>query len=301
MIQTIMVTNYLGESTTFDLGSPEKSGFFISGATGLGPVKATINLTDIVSVDGSIFNSSRVSYRNIVLSIGFLELPTIEETRQKSYRIFPIGTEVLLTITTDIRVLQISGMIESNEPDIFSKVQTAIVSIMCPNPYFRSPSTVVTLFSGINVKFKFPFSNESLTENTISFGEILTNSEENVYYSGDIETGINMYINAVGPVTDLAVYNSRTREVMRINDTRLIELTGRGIDSGDMIVISTSIGSKSIVLIRDGEVLSIMNSLDRDTKWIHITRGDNVFAYTVSSGFSNLQFAVENSILYAGV
>lgn len=83
MIQAVTITNYLGDSIRLELSMPEKSGFIVQSITGLGPGKATINTTEVVTNDGGLFNSSRLSSRNIVLSLKFLEDKyTIEELRQ---------------------------------------------------------------------------------------------------------------------------------------------------------------------------------------------------------------------------
>jgi hypothetical protein len=68
MIKSVTVTNYLGESIKMELGFPEKSGFLIQNIDGLGPGKATINLTQFATSDGSLFNSAKLNERNIVFT-----------------------------------------------------------------------------------------------------------------------------------------------------------------------------------------------------------------------------------------
>ena len=73
MIYSIVVTNYLGDRIKLELGKPDVSGFLIKSVTGLGPVKATVNTTEVVTNDGSMFNSARLSQRNIVFQIVFVD------------------------------------------------------------------------------------------------------------------------------------------------------------------------------------------------------------------------------------
>ena len=61
MIHSFAITNYLGDRIKLDLREPEFSGFLIKSVTGLGPVKATVNTTEVVTNDGSMFNSARLS------------------------------------------------------------------------------------------------------------------------------------------------------------------------------------------------------------------------------------------------
>ena len=84
MIKEISVTNHRDETLVMTLDNSEVSGFMIDNIDGLGPGKATINTTEITSDDGSLPNSSRISSRNIVLSIIFRwGNNTIEELRYK--------------------------------------------------------------------------------------------------------------------------------------------------------------------------------------------------------------------------
>ena len=136
MIKSVTVTNYLNQSITLELTRPELSGFIITSIDGLGPVNATINTTDIATTDGALFNSARVSTRNIVLSVRYLGT-VIEDIRQLSYKYFPVKKKVNLVIETDNRSLEIEGYVESNEPDIFSKEESAAISIVCAFPFFN--------------------------------------------------------------------------------------------------------------------------------------------------------------------
>jgi hypothetical protein len=131
MIKSITITNHLNESIKLELGFPERSGFLIQEISGLGPVKADINVSELSNIDGSIYNSARLPSRNIVFKLVLLESPTIEDTRQKSYKYFPIKKRVRLLIETTNRTAEIFGYVESNEPIIFSRQETTQISIVC--------------------------------------------------------------------------------------------------------------------------------------------------------------------------
>ena len=185
MIKSITVTNHLGESLKMELARPELSGFAITSITGLGPGKATINKTEVSTMDGDLYNSARVGARNIVISLRYLMKNTIEEARQLSYKYFPLKRNIKLLIETDKRKAEISGYVESNEPDIFSKEEGAEISIICPYPYFYSAgsdgmNTIV--FSGVEAMFEFPFSNESTSEDLIVMGSIQHKTEQLIRY-----------------------------------------------------------------------------------------------------------------------
>ena len=304
MIKSVTITNHLDESIKLDLFNPEESGFIIKSIEGLGPVKANINFKELATNDGAIDNSARLSSRNIVMSLQFMESPTIEETRLKSYKYFPIKRNIKFLIETDSRICETIGRVETNVPTIFSNAEGCQISILCSNPYFYSSGengTNQTIFYGTEPLFEFPFSNESLTEDLIEFGSIENRTEGTIYYDGDAEIGITIQIHAVGEAEGLVIYNTKTREIMRINDDKLKSLMGSGIQAGDEITITTSRGEKGIYMLRSGVTTNILNSLEKPIKWFQLSKGDNTFAYTASAGLTNLQFRIENKVIYEGV
>lgn len=304
MIKSVTVVNYLGESLKMELTRPEESGFIIQDIKGLGPVKADINITELSTGDGAVYNSARLNSRNIVFGLIFLPNPTIEDSRQKSYKYFPIRKPVKLLFETDNRTCECTGYVESNEPDIFSSQESTQISVICGDPYLYSTgedNLNVTVFSGIEPVFEFPFSNESLTENLIEFGEFRSDAERTIVYNGDLEIGVTIHIYALGAASHITIYNSGTREIMRINTDKLEKLTGSGIILGDQLIITTIKNNKSIMLLRDGRYTNVLNILDRDADWFQLTKGDNVFAYTAETGATNLWFQIENQTVYEGV
>ena len=283
MIRAVTFTNYLGDSIRLDLARPEESGFIIKSVTGLGPGKANINTTEIATNDGSLFNSSRMPSRN---------------------KYFPIKKKLTMLIETDNRQAEIEGYVESNDPTIFSKDEGSDISIVCPNPFFYSAGKDglnTTIFYGVEALFEFPFSNESLQDPLLEMGEIKNETEQVVVYNGDAEIGVTITIHAIGEASNITIYNTGTREVMRIDTDKLEKFTGSGIIAGDEINICTVKGNKSITLLRNGKTTNILNCLDKNADWFQLAKGDNIFAYTAEYGSTNLQFKIENRIVYEGV
>lgn len=304
MIRAITVTNYLGDSIKLDLARPEQSGFVVTSVTGLGSGKANINMTEVATNDGGLFNSSRLPSRNIVISLKYLWHDSIEDVRQLSYKYFPIKKKLTLLIETDNRQAEIDGYTETNEPTIFSKDEGSDISIVCPNPFFYSAGKDginTTIFYGVEPLFEFPFSNESLYECLLEMGRIQNQTEKTIVYSGDAEIGVTIVIHAIGEARNITIYNTGTREIMRIDTDKLKAFTGSGIIPGDEIIICTVKGQKSITLLRNGKTTNILNCLDKNADWFQLAKGDNIFAYTVEEGRANLQFRIENRIVYEGV
>jgi hypothetical protein len=307
MIKSFTVINYLGDSIKLELGRPEKSGFLIKSVLGLGPSKANVNTTEVSTNDGSLFNSARLNQRNIVFDFIFVDSvnrENIEDVRQKSYKYFPLKKNLDLLIETDNRIVKTTGYVESNEPNIFSSQEGSQISIICPDPHFYSAGpdgNNTTVFYGVESVFEFPFSNESLTDPLIVFGNIQNKTENVITYKGDSEIGITIQIHAIGGAGSITLYNTGTRESMRIDTVKLEALTGSGIVAGDDIIVKTQKGDKSITLIRGGKTTNILNCLDKRSDWFSLAKGDNIFAFTAESGTTNLQLWIDNKVIYEGV
>ena len=306
MLRKVIITNYLGKSVEYSFDNPtleDKSGLLITEIEGLGPVKANVNMTQLATADGDIFNSSRLNGRNIVIKARFTYANTIEEARLLSYKFFPIGHKLTFHIETDNRIAETEGYVESNEPDIFSDESDMQVSVLCESPWFLSvdeDGRQQTNFSNVVAMFEFPFQNlghEPVTE----FGRIINKKESTVYYDGDAETGCKIEIHAIGNVEMVTIYNVKTGDKMIIDTNKLETLTGHKLISGDTIIINTVKGNKFINLIREGETINILNVLGKDAEWFQLVKGDNLFAYTAEYGEANIQFMVETQILFEGV
>ena len=307
MLKSVTITNYLGNTITYSIDGVDpnnQEGLIITEIEGLGPTKADINMTELATADGGIFNSARASSRNIVIKARFTMAKDIEEARLASYKFFPIKKPVTFHIETGQRIAEAVGYVESNEPVIFSDECDMQVSILCESPYFLAVDEngkKETTFAGIDFLFEYPFENEDLQEPTLEFGNVVNKKENTVYYDGDAETGCIIQIHAVGEATNVTIYNIKTREIMAIDSAKLVALTGSGISYGDTITINTIKGQKSITLLRNGVTYNILNILGKDADWFQLAKGDNLFTFTADYGESNLQFKIFSQIIYEGV
>lgn len=314
MIHSFTITNYLGEEIKLELKKPLDSGFLVRSVSGLEPVKASINTTEIATNDGALYNSARLGQRNIIFDIVFydnVDKDSIEDVRHKSYKYFPLKKPLEILIETDSRCAKTVGYVESNEPNIFSSQESTQISVICPDPYFYSAGEngkQVTDISRSTPLFEFPFSNESLSEQLIEFGSVNEKTECLIDYQGDAEIGIIIHIYARGYAQNVTIHNTITQERLTLNTDKLpIHIYNDGASAerliipNDEIIINTVKGEKSITLHRNGVEYNILNCLDKETSWFKLTKGNNTFAFTAEQGIENLDFKIENDIIYEGV
>ena len=304
MIRSVTVTNYTGDSLKIELAKPFDTGMLIYNITGIGASNASINIAEMSTTDGALFSSARVESRNIVLYIRFVG-NDVETVRQKTYKYFPIKRKVTLEFETDNRISVIDGYVEKNDPQVFQKQEYTQISIICPYPYFYQGGeggTNITYFYGVNPLFEFPFSNESLEAPVIEMGQIVQEPTKSIWYEGDSSVGVKIYIHALGTAKNISVANLDTQQVMHIDTDKIASIMdGDGFKAGDDIEISTVQGEKYVRLLRDGEYTNILNALGKDADWFQIAKGDNRFAFTAEEGISNLQFRIENRMIFEGV
>lgn len=302
MIRSISITNHTGDSLVLELSNPYDSGFLITDISGLGPMKANINTTELATMDGALFNSSRATSRNIVFQFTFVNhYKTIEQIRMDSYKYFPVKRPITILVQTDSRLAEIVGYVESNEPTIFSKDEGCQVSVVCPDPYFHAFQMNRTIFSGVDPLFEFPFENNSLEEKLINFGEIHQRADAMIFNDGDEDVGVTIMVHIKGEVRNFVIWNVTMNQTMGIDDEKLEKLTGSTLKAGDDLIIETSRRKKSAILKRRGRRTNILNCLKKPIAWLQLQRGENVFAYTADVGQLLIEFTIENRVVYEGV
>lgn len=313
MIKSVTITNFKGNSLVIPLNEDYvENGMIITDIQGIGAGEADIQTTELATVDGSEYGSSRRRERNIVIKMLFSEiggvshradLYNIENTRMRTYEFFPVKQKLRFLIETDRRLAYIDGYVESNDPDIFSDAESTQISIICPFPYFtdaRNGGEKATRFFGVEPLFHFPFQNEGLDKKTIVFGLIRSISVENLWYEGDAEVGVRVHIVPIGETSDIRIANLTQGTAMTLHVDRIETLTGKAFGPGDELILNTVRGEKYLHLLRDGETHNVINALDKDAQWFTISYGDNMFSVE-SDKISNIQVTIWSKILYEGV
>lgn len=301
MIKSITVTNPKNESLKLELARPELSGLIVRDVKGLGPPKIDVLTNTLSTTDGSLFSSTRAETRNIVFSLDMMFHPTIEASRLLTYQYFPIKKKIDMVFETDRRRATISGYVETNEPNIFSKEENTQISVLCPDPWFYELGESRSVFSGVRAMFEFPFSNESLTQKLIEFGEILVDTRAILNYDGDVDTGVTITIHATGDADMITLHNVDTYETMKIDTLKISTLTGEGLHQGDDIIISTVKGAKSAYLLRKGVYTNILSAIDKDSNWFQLSSGTNIFRFQAQTGEENLMVTFSYRNAYGGI
>lgn len=261
--------------------------YSIVSVDGLDPPNALIYSSVIATNDGAAFNSSRVSTRNIVITIAING--DTEKNRIDLYRVLKVKQFCKIRYRNGTRDVAIEGYVETMKADFFALKQKMQISIICLQPYFKEAHETYTDISQTLGKFEFPFSIES---DGIEFSTIDKSIKSTVFNHGDVTTGVIIELTATGTVTNPKIFNADNRGQLGLNLT---------MSAGDLVRINTNTGEKAITLYREGSTANIINCLMKNSVWFQIFPGDNIFTYECETGneFFNMRFIFSN--MYEGV
>lgn len=207
---------------TLPVAAPDPSvPYVVTNIEGLGPVKADITTSAFASQDGGLIQASRTGMRNIVMSVGYrpdyLLNQSVQTLRRELYPYFsPKGAVRLRFLNDDGPTVEISGVVESHDPILFTQEPEVQISIMCALPNFKAITE--TVLNGFN-NVPMPVSH---------FG------------TGDSGFVYRLFVNRAIPLIKLQ---------NEIDDDISY---GTDLVNGDQVIISTVRGNKYVSLIRGG-------------------------------------------------
>ena len=300
MIRSITVTNLEnGSELKLTLTSPETSqGFAVVDCTGLGPGQATINTSDWVTVDGGYVESTRLPKRTINLTLRLIPTEyweSVADIRRRSYKYFPIKKQIRLLFEcvdykNRVKKYFIEGVVEKNNPNIWSEAEECAISIVCPSPYFQNAESKEVDFNLSVPLFHFEFPDDDMGH-PYPVSELLDHVTATVYNTSTMDIGVIFYLYAGGTVKNINIYNTTTNERMLLNMT---------LNRGDTLIIDTRPGHKSI-RTNDGFNTNKLQYLALDSKWITIRQGENNIGWWCDEGGAKLKAKYKITELYQGI
>ena len=239
-------------------------------------------------MNGSCFNNSFIEKRNIVINFE-MRGTDIEYRRHKLYKVVRPSKYIKVRYITKNKEFYAEGYAESCEVNIFGELVSGQISIICPDPYWKSAEDTYAKFSESQALFEFPF---SIVSEGIEFSRLLRRTITTID-AGNIETGamIEFYATANG-IIDPQLTNITTGETAGIE----IEM-----QLGDKIIVNTNRSHKSVMLYRNGEASNLLSSRLEDFSWIQLRSGSNEISYSAGTGSENLDVTVTVTPKFLGV
>lgn len=249
MLTKVEVLAATGQVLSLPLADLE-TGYLIQDIDGLDPVKASLVTSRFGQLDGTRYQASRRENRNLVFDLKFQPAQAqtpVEILRRRLYAYFMPKSVVTLTFfVDDVAFAVISGRVESFESPKFTQEPEATISILCFDPDFYAPASVV-----------FPGSTVSGI------------TEAEVEYSGTVETGFLFRLMLDRNLNEFQIYNNTP-----LGETLIFEFIGELL-SGDILEISTVGGSKYARVTRGGSEMSFLYGVSPMSNWINLFPGEN--------------------------
>lgn len=282
---SVVLEDKQGNQLTFEQNSP----FTITEIDGLNPPEATINTSEIALMDGAKYNSAKVNMRQIM--IAFAIEYNAAYNRVQVYKVLKTKHWIRMYYTGDYRSLFIDGYIQSIDISYFEMKQIVTCTILCPSPYFNQAQEMVNELDTIISTFHFPFASTAEPELVMGYFDEVT--DVTITNDGDVECGMIIELYARNAISNPKIYNYITQNFIGLNVSMI---------AGDLITIDTRQGHKTITLLRNGVETNIFNTLMKNSTWLQLDTGDNVFVYEVGTGETyNLMITFNHYNLYQGV
>ncbi|MGB7594699.1 MAG: phage tail family protein [Erysipelotrichaceae bacterium] len=282
-MREIIFTNDRDQSLVLD----ETSDYSLTSITGISPPNANIQTSSIANFDGTTFINSVVNQRNIVIALQINS--DVEANRLRLYDIFKIKRKGTFHYHSDLIEAKIEAYVESIDVSPMNWPVVALISMICPRPYFEALESIISDITSITGQFSFPL---TLIASGIQLGNLQTSQAVNVMNPGDIPIGMIIRFRANGAVSNPKLLNTQSLESIELNTSMI---------AGDIITINTEIGQKRIERDRGGVVSNLFNTLVVGSKFLQLSEGDNILYGSAVSGSTALMIEVEYRAKYSGV
>lgn len=159
MIKNIKITSD-NDFLFIPFENAQEEPYLVTNIDGLGPLNATVNTSENGFVDGGEYISSHIGIRPITIYIQYNNdsgIP-VESLRNRIVRLASVKKEIRLDVETSLRNYYIYGVVEKNEQVIFSYTCGAVISMLCPYPFFKTQEKA-TATNSIEQGVTFPIIN----------------------------------------------------------------------------------------------------------------------------------------------
>ncbi len=269
---TLEVENTKG--AVLELTSNENN-FQVTNIEGLDPPNANINTSNYANTDGSSFNSSKITNRQIVITITLNG--NVERNRLILYKYFKNKEWCKIHYRTELRDVFIEGYVQTFDVPQFVQKEVAQIAILCPDPYFKDLNEIVTSISKVIKRFTFPFSIN--VDEPIAFSDLDIEKVTNVVNDSESDTGLIINVTFLGTVNRLEIRNTDNGKNL------IIEYQFR---ENDKLVINCNKGRKSVILTREAVEYNLVPQIKGKPTFFQLGIGDNHYSFLADDGKNDM-------------
>lgn len=256
------VTGAVANEIVIDLRDPN-SEYILQNINGLGPIKADVTSVDLVSESGSRVLGSRIGSRNIVFSLAFnpnwSSGSSVTELRRNLYSVFTPEFEVDFLIRDDVLgLMETEAIIETHDPDIFTRDPSVQISLLCHKPSFRLSG------GGLTTHEPGRYDRFSMT------------------YEGTHTVGFAMEATISTNMTDTPLIFAKPMMGGYVSVTSDWQV-------GDILRIQTMPGMKMVRRHRGGDFIPLLSRMGANMTDLKLLPGNNTFTFNRDSDISHLK------------
>lgn len=262
--------------------------FFLVDCEGITSVYNDVRTSENSNMDGSTKQGITTRERFIVITAQMCG--DYQNNREWLYRAFKPKTTGRLVYTEDSEAREVAYEVESVEIGTVGVVRDIIISLKCPDPFFRALDyTIIDMASWLGF---FEFEHEFF-EVGEAFGERKAEIIKEIENESAAKTiGITVTIQAEDNVVNPAIYHLESGDFIRLNFT---------MQTGDKITITTETNDKNVYLERQGMKKTINQFTDEDSEFMQLTQGTNTLKYDADSGIDYMNLRIQYKFKFLGV
>lgn len=267
--------------------------FFLISCDGIYSVSNNVVTSENTMTDGSTYQGSTTKQRNIVITAEFDS--DYQSRRDFLYKIFKPKSPGTFYYTENAEQREIEYRVEGIEIDEAGVCRNVVISLICPDPFFKDPADTTVTMAGWEPCFEFvhEFTSE-LEEFGVRIAELVKTVEND---SAADYIGIEVIMEALGAVRNPVLYHMQQDIHIQIGtDDYPFDM-----EPGDVVRITTGTNEKNVYLIKGGEETKINEYLDEESEFIQLVHGSNTFIYDAASGVDYLNVTIKYRFRYLGV
>ena len=257
--------------------------FTLMDVDGMTQADVAVSSSVMSDVDGDIINAQSVNPRSITLTLRIKQEINPEIAKRYVMTFVKPKKEATLYLDYKNRQMTITGVIQSLSMPRFTNGVAMQFTLYCSEPFWEDVNALVTMISDVVSLHHWEIVPKE--EADIVMGEIMERYSQIVTNDGDVATGMNITILAMGDVKNPMIYIEGTGEFFGVAVT---------MKSMDELRICTIKGKKSITL--NGEL--ILDKVMQGSTWLQLEVGRNEIVINDDYGAVNMQFSLTSKEKY---
>lgn len=244
--------------------------------------------------DGETIEDTPLDGRQISFTIRIIgdSVEDLYSKRRALHSIFNPKLDGNLIYTNDVGTMTIpcrpTGIPQTKDREGVS--QQMLIQLFCPSPYWQDEAETVEYLATWIGDLQFP---TSFPAEGFEFGHRAQSLIVNAANPGDVPCGLRVELSADATVVNPYLLNIYTSEIIRVKKT---------LTAGEKIVIDTTFGNESVILMQGRSETDVFNWLDAPdaADFMQLALGDNYLRYGATSGMDNLEMAIFYTPKYTG-